>query len=73
MLIDDFVSVVSIKAKSNITWSDSALHAIYGLLFCWLGSRLVEKVNRSIGQDPDSPFLVGVLDIYGFESFKFNR
>lgn len=37
------------------------------------GFRLVDKVNRSIGQDPDSPFLVGVLDIYGFESFKFNR
>jgi myosin heavy subunit len=33
---------------------------------------LVDKVNKSIGQDPESEFLVGVLDIYGFESFKGN-
>ncbi|RXH87188.1 hypothetical protein DVH24_028688 [Malus domestica] len=35
-------------------------------------SRLVDKINNSIGQDPDSKFLIGVLDIYGFESFKTN-
>lgn len=35
--------------------------------------RLVDKINNSIGQDPDSKFLIGVLDIYGFESFKTNR
>lgn len=35
--------------------------------------RLVDKVNKSIGQDPNSKTLIGVLDIYGFESFKFNR
>ncbi|XP_019181500.1 PREDICTED: myosin-6-like [Ipomoea nil] len=34
--------------------------------------RLVEKINNSIGQDPDSQMLIGVLDIYGFESFKTN-
>ncbi|XP_029130362.1 myosin-8-like [Cajanus cajan] len=28
--------------------------------------------NNSIGQDPDSNNLIGVLDIYGFESFKTN-
>ena len=36
-------------------------------------SRLVNKINNSIGQDPDSKYLIGVLDIYGFESFKTNR
>ncbi|KAF5930549.1 hypothetical protein HYC85_031422 [Camellia sinensis] len=36
-------------------------------------SRLVDKINNSIGQDPTSKFLIGVLDIYGFESFKTNR
>ncbi|KAB1208662.1 Myosin-6 [Morella rubra] len=36
-------------------------------------SRLVDKINSSIGQDPESKFLIGVLDIYGFESFKTNR
>ncbi|KAG8372794.1 hypothetical protein BUALT_Bualt12G0104000 [Buddleja alternifolia] len=33
---------------------------------------LVNKINNSIGQDPDSKFIIGVLDIYGFESFKTN-
>jgi len=33
----------------------------------------VNKINDSIGQDPDSEYLIGVLDIYGFESFKTNR
>lgn len=35
--------------------------------------RLVDKINKSIGQDPNSKCLIGVLDIYGFESFKTNR
>ena len=35
--------------------------------------RIVEKLNSSIGQDPNSKSLIGVLDIYGFESFKQNR
>ncbi|KAK7819265.1 myosin-8 [Quercus suber] len=35
-------------------------------------SRLVNKINNSIGQDPHSKKLIGVLDIYGFESFKTN-
>ena len=35
--------------------------------------RLVNKINSSIGQDPDSKILIGVLDIYGFESFLTNR
>ncbi|KAL2934752.1 Myosin-11 [Bienertia sinuspersici] len=33
---------------------------------------LVDKINKSIGQDPNSKCLIGVLDIYGFESFKAN-
>jgi myosin-5 len=39
----------------------------------FIASRLVEKINVSIGQDPASKCLIGVLDIYGFESFKTNR
>ena len=35
--------------------------------------RLVNKINTSIGQDLSSKLLIGVLDIYGFESFKTNR
>ncbi|WRX08053.1 IQ motif [Theobroma cacao] len=33
---------------------------------------LVNKINVSIGQDPHSECLIGVLDIYGFESFKIS-
>lgn len=35
--------------------------------------RIVDKINSSIGQDPNAASLIGVLDIYGFESFKVNR
>lgn len=35
--------------------------------------RLVDKINNSIGQDPNSKSIIGVLDIYGFESFQTNR
>ncbi|XP_058071065.1 myosin-16-like [Magnolia sinica] len=33
---------------------------------------LVDKINVSISQDSNSKSLIGVLDIYGFESFKCN-
>lgn len=48
---------------------DALAKIVYSRLFDWL----VNKINNSIGQDPQSKFLIGVLDIYGFESFKTNR
>uniref|UniRef100_A0A2C9WMD3 Myosin motor domain-containing protein n=2 Tax=Manihot esculenta TaxID=3983 RepID=A0A2C9WMD3_MANES len=47
---------------------DGLAKTIYSRLFEWL----VAKINVSIGQDPNSTCLIGVLDIYGFESFKTN-
>ncbi|KAL9248001.1 hypothetical protein vseg_021368 [Gypsophila vaccaria] len=47
---------------------DGLAKTIYSRLFDWL----VDKINVSIGQDPNSKCLIGVLDIYGFESFKHN-
>ncbi|XP_042377974.1 myosin-6-like isoform X3 [Zingiber officinale] len=47
---------------------DALAKVVYSRLFDWL----VDKINCSIGQDPDSKILIGVLDIYGFESFKTN-
>ncbi|GMP90505.1 hypothetical protein CsSME_00041604 [Camellia sinensis var. sinensis] len=47
---------------------DALAKVVYSRLFDWL----VDKINNSIGQDPTSKFLIGVLDIYGFESFKTN-
>ncbi|KAG9447665.1 hypothetical protein H6P81_013793 [Aristolochia fimbriata] len=47
---------------------DALAKIVYSRLFDWL----VNKINSSIGQDPESKVLIGVLDIYGFESFKTN-
>ncbi|KAI4329848.1 hypothetical protein MLD38_028188 [Melastoma candidum] len=47
---------------------DALAKIVYSRLFDWI----VEKINNSIGQDSNSKFLIGVLDIYGFESFKRN-
>ncbi|XP_031388842.1 myosin-17-like [Punica granatum] len=47
---------------------DALAKTLYSRLFDWI----VEKINISIGQDPTSKSIIGVLDIYGFESFKAN-
>ncbi|TXG55731.1 hypothetical protein EZV62_017044 [Acer yangbiense] len=47
---------------------DALAKTVYSRLFDWI----VEKINSSIGQDPNASSLIGVLDIYGFESFKIN-
>ncbi|KAJ4867694.1 Myosin-13 [Raphanus sativus] len=47
---------------------DALAKFVYAKLFDWI----VNKINNSIGQDPDSKHMIGVLDIYGFESFKTN-
>ncbi|RID44355.1 hypothetical protein BRARA_I01152 [Brassica rapa] len=47
---------------------DALAKFVYARLFDWI----VNKINNSIGQDPDSKHMIGVLDIYGFESFKTN-
>ncbi|XP_059660209.1 myosin-6-like [Cornus florida] len=54
--------------ESAATSRDALAKTVYSRLFDWL----VDKINSSIGQDPDSKSLIGVLDIYGFESFKTN-
>nr|CAB3451247.1 unnamed protein product [Digitaria exilis] len=47
---------------------DALAKTVYARLFDWL----VENINKSIGQDVDSKVQIGVLDIYGFESFQNN-
>ncbi|XP_028183535.1 myosin-11-like isoform X1 [Glycine soja] len=47
---------------------DGLAKTLYSRLFDWL----VQKINISIGQDPSSKCLIGVLDIYGFENFQTN-
>ncbi|XP_010414067.1 PREDICTED: myosin-12-like isoform X2 [Camelina sativa] len=53
------------SAASN---RDALAKTVYSRLFDWI----VDKINSSIGQDPNAKSLIGVLDIYGFESFKIN-
>ncbi|XP_037496894.1 myosin-12 isoform X2 [Jatropha curcas] len=47
---------------------DALAKTVYSRLFDWI----VDKINSSIGQDPSATSIIGVLDIYGFESFKIN-
>lgn len=52
-------------ASSN---RDALVKVMYSRLFDWL----VARINGSIGQDPAAFASIGLLDIYGFESFTFN-
>ncbi|GFY98498.1 myosin family protein with Dil [Actinidia rufa] len=47
---------------------DALAKTIYSRLFDWI----MENINISIGQDPTSKSIIGILDIYGFEIFKQN-
>lgn len=58
----------TLDPEAAVLSRDALAKVIYSRLFDWL----VNKINSSIGQDPNSKFLIGVLDIYGFESFKTN-
>lgn len=56
------------KYLATEVWYSCEANMCFFLLY-----RLVDKINVSIGQDANSKSLIGVLDIYGFESFKNNR
>ncbi|KAJ0031392.1 hypothetical protein Pint_13664 [Pistacia integerrima] len=57
-----------LDCTAAITSRDALAKTIYARLFDWL----VEKINKSVGQDLNSKIQIGVLDIYGFECFKYN-
>ncbi|XP_062143843.1 myosin-11 [Alnus glutinosa] len=68
MITPEEVIKRSLDPQSAAVSRDGLAKTIYSRLFDWL----VDKINVSIGQDPNSKSLIGVLDIYGFESFKNN-
>ncbi|GFS30230.1 myosin family protein with Dil domain-containing protein [Actinidia rufa] len=68
MITPEEVIKRSLDPLSAAVSRDGLAKTIYSRLFDWL----VNKINKSIGQDPSSKSLIGVLDIYGFESFKHN-
>ncbi|KAK6150259.1 hypothetical protein DH2020_017784 [Rehmannia glutinosa] len=59
----------SLDPDGALVSRDGLAKTLYSRLFDWL----VDKINFSIGQDSNSKCLIGVLDIYGFESFETNR
>ncbi|CAM0877745.1 unnamed protein product [Alopecurus aequalis] len=58
----------NLDPKAAALSRDALSRIVYSRLFDWL----VNTINSIIGQDPESKILIGVLDIYGFESFKTN-
>ena len=53
------MSPIDVKAATDNR--DSLAKTLYSRMFDWL----VDKINTSIGQDPNAVSMVGVLDIYG--------
>ncbi|KAK3220431.1 hypothetical protein Dsin_014401 [Dipteronia sinensis] len=68
MVTPEEVITRTLDPASAVASRDAFAKTIYSRLFDWI----VEKINVSIGQDPTSKSIIGVLDIYGFESFKCN-
>ncbi|XP_043718546.1 myosin-17-like [Telopea speciosissima] len=68
MVTPEEVITRTLDPVAAIVSRDGLAKTIYSRLFDWL----VDKINISIGQDPNSKSIIGVLDIYGFESFKCN-
>ncbi|KAG9136116.1 hypothetical protein Leryth_003734 [Lithospermum erythrorhizon] len=68
MVTPDETIMKSLDPDAAAVSRDALAKIIYTRLFDWI----VNKINNSIGQDPQSKYLIGVLDIYGFESFKIN-
>uniref|UniRef100_K3X8E6 Myosin motor domain-containing protein n=1 Tax=Globisporangium ultimum (strain ATCC 200006 / CBS 805.95 / DAOM BR144) TaxID=431595 RepID=K3X8E6_GLOUD len=56
------------NAQNAIYARDAIAKALYGRLFDWV----IVQVNASLGQDPAPLPYIGVLDIFGFESFQRN-
>lgn len=60
--------IKALDCNAAVASRDALAKTVYSRLFDWL----VEKINRSVGQDPGSLLQIGLLDIYGFECFKDN-
>lgn len=57
------------RNEQNAVYSrDAIAKALYSRLFDWI----IGQVNQSLGHDPNPLPYIGVLDIFGFESFQRN-
>ncbi|EOA15895.1 hypothetical protein CARUB_v10003985mg [Capsella rubella] len=68
ILTREGIIIKALDPNAAVASRDTLAKTVYAHLFDWL----VDKINKSVGQDPDSRFQIGVLDIYGFECFKNN-
>ncbi|CAK7356900.1 unnamed protein product [Dovyalis caffra] len=68
MVTPEEIITRTLDPENAVASRDALAKTIYSRLFDWL----VDKINVSIGQDSNSKSTIGVLDIYGFESFKCN-
>lgn len=62
------IIVKALDCEGAVASRDALAKTVYARLFDWL----VDKINLSVGQDLNSQFQIGLLDIYGFECFKDN-
>ncbi|XP_050884736.1 myosin-15 isoform X1 [Lathyrus oleraceus] len=60
--------VKALDRNAAVAGRDVMAKTVYARLFDWL----VDKINKAVGQDINSRMQIGILDIYGFESFKDN-
>ncbi|XP_066375076.1 protein OPAQUE1-like isoform X4 [Miscanthus floridulus] len=60
--------IKAVDSSAAVIGRDTLAKTVYARLFDWL----VDNINKSIGQDKESRSQIGVLDIYGFECFKYN-
>ncbi|CAN8292826.1 unnamed protein product [Cochlearia groenlandica] len=68
MVTPEEIITRTLDPDNAVASRDTLAKTIYSHLFDWI----VKKINTSIGQDPKSKSIIGVLDIYGFESFNCN-
>ncbi|XP_073224429.1 myosin-15-like [Cicer arietinum] len=60
--------VKALDCNAAVAGRDVLAKTVYARLFDWL----VDKINKTVGQDINSQMKIGILDIYGFECFKDN-
>lgn len=69
--INELVDKVSRLSKDQaVDVRDAFTKGIYGNLFVWIVKKLNSTIRKTDNVDTNS---IGVLDIFGFENFAFNR
>ncbi|CAB9521862.1 Unconventional myosin [Seminavis robusta] len=70
---------VPLNAETAKNSCDAFAKEVYGKLFLWLvegineATKAENNYSRADGQDPGEFGIIGLLDIFGFESFVINR